>query len=262
MTPWVDLVVPVKPLPRAKTRLRGAADGGVGDLGAHQRLALALARDTVAAAVAAGSVRSVLVISSDPAVAMEVGALGVEVVTDPGRGLNGALRHGAALLRARSGGAPGSSGGHGAPGGAAPGPRGAGIAIGALQADLPALRTELLDDAVADAAHRFATGATRVFVPDAPGTGTTLLLAAPGHDLAPHFGGASAAAHTASGAVALDGDRPGLRRDVDTAADLDDAVRLGVGEWTRAVLDGRPAGVPEPGVTPCPPSGSTPCPKV
>ncbi|MFP5072091.1 2-phospho-L-lactate guanylyltransferase [Pseudonocardia nantongensis] len=217
MTLRVDLVVPVKPLPRAKTRLRGAADGGVGDLGAHQRLALALARDTVAAAVAATRVRSVLVISSDPAVAVEVGALGAEVVTDPGRGLNGALRHGAGLLRARD----------------------AAAAIGALQADLPALRPDELDDAVAAAAALFAGGTTRAFVPDAPGEGTTLLLAAPGADLAPRFGGPSASAHAASGATALDAARPGLRRDVDTAADLDAAVRLGAGDWTRAVVAGR-----------------------
>nr|MBA3575888.1 2-phospho-L-lactate guanylyltransferase [Pseudonocardiales bacterium] len=48
MQPTVDLLVPVKPLHRAKTRLRGAADGGAGDPRAHARLALALARDTLA----------------------------------------------------------------------------------------------------------------------------------------------------------------------------------------------------------------------
>nr|WP_222132225.1 2-phospho-L-lactate guanylyltransferase [Pseudonocardia sp. C8] len=216
----VDLVVPVKPLPGAKTRLRGAADGGVGDLGAHLRLALALARDTVHAAVSAAAVRDVVVISSDPAVALEAGPLGAEVVTDPGRGLNGALRHGAGILRSRD----------------------AGSAIGALQADLPALRPSELDDAVARAAALFATGVQRVFQPDEPGTGTTLLIAAPGLDLAPRFGGASAAAHRASGAVVLPGDRPGLRRDVDTAADLDAAAVLGVGDWTRAVIASRDGG--------------------
>ncbi|MEJ8278304.1 2-phospho-L-lactate guanylyltransferase [Pseudonocardia spirodelae] len=222
----VDLVVPVKPLPRAKTRLRGAADGGVGEQAAHQHLALALARDTVAAALAAPSVRRVLVISSDPAVALEVGVLGADVATDPGRRLNGALRHGAALLRARDPGA----------------------ALGALQADLPALRPAELDDAVAAAAALFDGGATRAFQPDAPGDGTTLLLAAPGHDLDPHFGRGSAARHAASGAVALPGGRPGLRRDVDTAADLAEAVALGVGEWTARIVPAAPAVA-----TPCPP---------
>ena len=45
----MDLVVPVKPLYAAKSRLRGAADRGVGDPDAHAALALALAHDTVAA---------------------------------------------------------------------------------------------------------------------------------------------------------------------------------------------------------------------
>ncbi|SFN87622.1 2-phospho-L-lactate guanylyltransferase [Pseudonocardia ammonioxydans] len=244
----VDLVVPVKPLPKAKTRLRGAADGGVGDLDAHLRLALALARDTVCAALASGAVRHVVVISSDPAVALEVGGLGAEVVTDPGRGLNGALRHGAARLYLRSG--RRGAGGAGSDA----------VAIGALQADLPALRPADLDDAVAHAAALFATGVERVFQPDEPGTGTTLLLAAPGRDLDPHFGGASAAAHTSSGAVVLPGDRPGLRRDVDTAADLESAVALGVGAWTRAVLDARGA-LPRPGPAPDA-DGPVVCPKV
>ncbi|MBP2366326.1 2-phospho-L-lactate guanylyltransferase [Pseudonocardia parietis] len=238
MTLRVDLVVPVKPLPKAKTRLRGAADGGVGDLGAHLRLALALARDTVHAALSAEAVRNVVVISSDPAVAMEVGPLGAEVVTDPGRGLNGALRHGAALLRSRDG----------------------GTAIGALQADLPALRPADLDDAVVHAAALFATGVHRVFQPDEPGTGTTMLLAAPGLDLDPHFGGASAAAHRSSGAVVLPGDRPGLRRDVDTAADLEAALALGVGAWTRAVIDARDR-LPRSGTGPGT-GGPVVCPKV
>ncbi|MFP5020207.1 2-phospho-L-lactate guanylyltransferase [Pseudonocardia phyllosphaerae] len=230
MTLRVDLVVPVKPLPRAKTRLRGAADRGVGDAGAHQRLALALARDTVAAAASAASVRRVLVISADPAVAIEMGQLGVEVATDPGRELNGALRHGASILRSRD----------------------ANAAIGALQADLPALRGSDLDDAVAAAALLFAGGTRRVFVPDAPAEGTTLLLAAPGVDLDPHFGGPSASAHAGSGALPLTGARESLRRDVDTAADLDDALRLGVGTWTAAVVTERDRDLGPAGPTRCP----------
>lgn len=211
-------MVPVKPLPVAKTRLRGAADGGVGALTAHTRLALALAMDTVAAARAARRVRRVVVISSDPAVAMELGALGAEVVPDPSKGLNGALRHGARLLRERD-------------------PHGA---VGALQADLPALRPDELDAALDAASALFAAGATRAFCPDEPGGGTTLLVAAPGTDLGPRFGRGSAAAHSALGALPLHGPWPGLRRDVDTSQDLGRAAELGVGPRTRAVL------------TPCP----------
>ncbi len=76
----------------------------------------------------------------------------------------------------------------------------------------------------------------RAFVADAEGTGTTLLVAAPGVTLDPRFGGGSAARHAASGAAALDGEWPGLRRDVDTPADLAAALALGVGPATRAAL--------------------------
>ncbi|MET0191544.1 MAG: 2-phospho-L-lactate guanylyltransferase, partial [Pseudonocardia sediminis] len=174
----VDLVVPVKPLPVAKTRLRGAADGGVGSLTAHTRLALALAMDTVTAARAARRVGSIVVISSDPAVAMELGALGADVVPDPSKGLNGALRHGARVLRDRD----------------------PACAVAALQADLPALRPDQLDGALDAASELFGSGATRAFCADEPGTGTTLLVAAPGTELDPHFGRGSAAAHLDSGA--------------------------------------------------------------
>ena len=211
----VDLVVPVKRLDAAKTRLRGAADRGAGDPGAHTRLALALAHDTVAAARSASRVRSVLLVSSDPVVAAEFAAIGVEVVPDgPVPGLNPAYAHGAALLRARD-------------------PR---SAVGALQADLPALTPRELDAALAAAAGR-----PRAFVADADGTGTVLLVAAPGVALDPRFGAGSAARHAASGAVALAGDWPGLRRDVDTPADLREATALGLGTATAALLPLLPA---------------------
>ena len=200
----VDLVVPVKTLDRAKTRLLGAADRGAGDPGAHAALALALALDTITAAV--GVVRHVLAVTSDPAVVAELRALGVESTPGP-EGLNPALRHGAALLRARD-------------------PR---SVVGALQADLPALRAAELAAAI-DAA------AGRAYCPDRQGTGTTLLLSAPGGDLDPRFGVGSADAHAASGAVALLGPWPSLRTDVDTVEDLDLAAALGLGSRTAALL--------------------------
>jgi 2-phospho-L-lactate guanylyltransferase len=212
----VDLVVPVKPLAAAKSRLRGAADGGLGNPEAHARLTLALAHDTVAAVRAAARVRHLLVVSSDPVVAAELGAVGVEVVPDgTAPGLNAAYEHGAALLRRRDRCA----------------------AVGALQADLPALRPAELDDAVAAGLALFDAARTRrAFVADAEGTGSTFLLAAPGVPLAPHFGLASARHHEESGAWALVGDWPGLRRDVDTSGDLREAADLGLGEHTRCVL--------------------------
>jgi 2-phospho-L-lactate guanylyltransferase len=216
----VDLVVPVKSLDAAKSRLRGAADGGLGEPEAHARLALALAHDTVAAVRASSRVRHLLVVSSDPVIAAELGAVGVEVAPDgPVPGLNAAYEHGAALLRRRDPTA----------------------AVGALQADLPALRSVELDDAVGAALALFeTTRSSRAFVADAEGTGTTFLLAAPRVPLAPLFGADSARRHEESGAWALVGDWPGLRRDVDTSDDLRDAADLGLGEHTRCVL--APAG--------------------
>jgi len=59
-----------------------------------------------------------------------------------------------------------------------------------------------------------------------------LLVAPAGTELDPRFGADSAAAHAASGALALDGDWPSLRLDVDTASDLAAAARLGLGRHT------------------------------
>jgi 2-phospho-L-lactate guanylyltransferase len=211
----VDLIVPVKPLGTAKSRLRGAADHGLGEPRAHARLALALAHDTVAAVRAAGLVRQLVVISSDPVVAAELAAVGVEVVSDGAApGLNAAYVLGSELLRRRD----------------------PAVTVGALQADLPALRADQLDAAIGAAVAAFARGATRAFVADAEGSGTTFLVAAPAAPLDPRFGAGSAAAHRASGAQPLEGDWPGLRRDVDTADDLRRAAELGLGPNTICVL--------------------------
>lgn len=207
----VDLLVPVKSLARAKTRLRGAADGGAGSPEAHLRLALALARDTIAAAAGAGMVHRVVAICSDAMVRKTLAQDGVEAIGDErAAGLNPALRYGEALLRAAS-------------------PT---VAIGALQADLPALRPEELDCAVREGL----TTGSRVFCTDRSGIGTTLLLAPPQLHLDPRFGSGSAAAHRASGAQELYGSWPGLRCDVDTVADLAMAAELGLGSFTRAAL--------------------------
>ena len=220
----VDLVVPVKPLTKAKSRLRGAADGGIGSPRAHARLAMALLRDTTDAVRAATAVRRLLVVSSDPVVAAELGVFGIEVAPDgPVPGLNPAYERGAALLREQDPAA----------------------AVGALQADLPALRPDELDDAIAAALALFDGGARRAFVADAEGTGTTFLLAAPGAELDPRFGVGSAREHERSGARRIAGPWPGLRRDVDTAADLREATDLGLGEHTSAAL------TPVPGCGPC-----------
>ena len=221
----VDLLVPVKSLARAKTRLRGIADGGAGNPEAHARLVVALIRDTLAAAAGAAAVRRAVVICSDEAVCHVLATDGVAAIGDEPAGLNPALRYGEAVLR-----------------GADPS-----TTVGALPADLPALRPAELDCAVRAA---LATGG-RVFCTDRTGTGTTLLLAPPRQPLQPCFGPGSAAAHRATGARELAGHWPGLRCDVDTAADLAVARRLGLGRFTRAVLGSE---ISHPGTTGDPPA--------
>ena len=200
--------MPIKPLHRAKSRLLGAADRGRRHPGAHADLVTAVVLDTVSAARQADGVRDIVVVTSDPDLTSAFTAEGVQVLPDtPDNGLNAALRHGDAMLRLRH-----------------PAAR-----IGALQADLPALRPHELASAI-----RAADG--RAYCADRQGTGTTLLLAEPGQPLRPSFGPGSALAHARSGAAALDGAWQSLRCDVDTEADLRFAAELGVGPRTSAVL--------------------------
>lgn len=214
MTGWT-VVVPVKRLADAKTRLDVAATDP-----ARADLALALALDTVHAALAAREVLAVVVVTGEPRVADALaGRPGVRLVPDPGSGLNVALAVGAAAVLAA------------APADAPPGP------IALLLGDLPALTGPDLDAALVLAAgHRLAV------VPDAEGTGTTLLTALTPltGDLVPRFGPGSLAAHVAAGHTPLPDVAASLRRDVDTAADLRAAARLGVGRATAALLRREP----------------------
>ena len=201
------LVLPVKRLDVAKTRLGPPyAD--------HRRsLALAFALDTTVAALACPLVATVQVVTDDPEAAAELTAVGATVTGDhPDAGLNPALAHGAALAARMH----------------------PGTAVGTVTADLPALRPDELAVLLGRAARH-----ERSFVRDAQGTGTTLLLALDPDHFRPMFGAGSAERHAHSGAVEIAADRlPSVRRDVDTAADLDAALTLGVGSWTSRVLDG------------------------
>ena len=199
-----DLVVPVKALRDAKSRLRGAVAPDE-----HARLVLAVLLDTVEAAAEADGVRRVLVVSSDPTVASVLLGAGFDCVPEgPAPGLNAAYRHGAMLLREAD-------------------PTGR---IGALQADLPALRPAELSAAIKMSDGR------RAFVADRQTTGTTLLLSAQAGPLDPRFGVGSAHAHAASGALPLTDSWPSLRCDVDTSEDLRVACDLGLGPHTSALL--------------------------
>ncbi|MDT3400773.1 2-phospho-L-lactate guanylyltransferase, partial [Streptomyces sp. B1866] len=94
--PGWTLVVPLKPLARAKSRLAAA----VGDA-LRPSLALAFAQDTVAAALACRPVREVVVVTDDALAGSALAALGARVLPDdPASGLNAALAHGARAVRA------------------------------------------------------------------------------------------------------------------------------------------------------------------
>ena len=202
------LLLPLKGLPAAKSRLRAVADRAEGtDEAGHAALVKAMRADVLAAARATPQVARIVVIADHGA---DHGADYACDVTlrQRRRGLNGALRDGADYAAK-----------HWPTDG-----------VAALVGDVPALRPEELGAAL-DAAARH----PRAYVRDADGTGTTLLTAAPGHPLRPEFGTGSAARH-AKTAVAVDGE-PGLRQDVDTAADLRAAFELGVGPATRGAHD-------------------------
>ena len=200
-------VVALKASALAKSRLDTLPDP------LRRRLAWTMAVDTLTALTQA--VERVVVVSRQPALSARLRAAGldVDVLAESGTGsLNVALRQGAAALAE------------------------AGYAtVVACVGDLPALRPDAVRAALA-ASRSY----PRSFVADATGVGTTMLIShlSSSDGLDPHFGGRSAAAHRASGAVALVGDDLlTARRDVDTEVDLSDALRLGVGSLTGALVD-------------------------
>lgn len=188
------VLVPLRGLPSAKSRLAESVPPEL-----HADLVEAIRADTLEAVHAATAVARVIVIGDAP-------GPGVTVV-QRSTGLNGALRDGATFAAE-----------HWPDDG-----------IAALVGDLPALRADELDAALRTASTHQAT-----FVPDAAGTGTTLLAVTPGVALDPQFGAGSAARHVVI-ATRLDAGR-GLRTDVDTAEDLTGAALVGLGAHTRALV--------------------------
>jgi len=203
-TSWV-VVVPVKELHTAKSRLVDRS--GV----ARADLALAMVGDVVSAAIDTPSVAAVLVVTNDLRAAASLEALGARIVADvTDSGLNDALSGTARLARVmwpRSG-------------------------ICALSGDLPCADAATLAVALDRAAEH-----PRAVLPDRRGDGTTMLTAGAGCELAPRYGVASRSDHLQTGARQLDTDGlERLRLDVDTPADLDAALLLGVGPRTTAAV--------------------------
>jgi 2-phospho-L-lactate/phosphoenolpyruvate guanylyltransferase len=205
VTRWA-IVVPVKRLDGAKTRLQLDRDVRI-------ELALAIAADTVRAALACPATEVVIAVSDDARATPVLRELGAVVVPDlPDAGLNPALVHGASVPEV---------------------PSDAGVA--ALAADLPALRPDELA-AVLEATSRHGF----VVVADAAGSGTTLLAATSAARFRPAFGEGSRERHVAAGAVDLtDAAGASLRCDVDTLADLAAASALGLGPVSAGLVRDR-----------------------
>jgi 2-phospho-L-lactate/phosphoenolpyruvate guanylyltransferase len=152
---WTVLV-PVKALPAAKSRLAGFS----ADADAHARLVYAIRDDTLRAVRTAPGVARVVRISDTADVDHEL------LQRRPG--LNAALAEGARHARHRW---PSDG-------------------VAALVGDLPALTSAELGRTLAAAAEH-----ETAFVADTAGTGTTLLTALPSARLDPRFGRDSAARH-------------------------------------------------------------------
>jgi 2-phospho-L-lactate guanylyltransferase len=196
--PRFVVLVPVKDPDIGKSRLH---------VPKHLRpgLASAFALDTLHAARESKLVAEVIVVTHDDAFAAVATEFGYDHVDDAGGGLNAALVAAAGEIRTRL-----------------PDQRPV-----ALCADLPSLRAADLTAALASLREHAAA-----YVADADGTGTTM-YSAPYADFRPQFGPGSAAAHAATGAVAISGELPTLRRDVDDEASLAAALRLGVGRFSQ-----------------------------
>lgn len=222
------VVVPVKESDRAKSRL--AAPHPL----SRPALASAVAEDTLEQVCRALPPAQVIVVTSDRHAREVAGRLGAQVVSDPGAGLNAAVRAGLAStadaeVQSTTSARVGST-----TDGGIQSTTDAGVDRGrpgwaVLLGDLPALRAADLRTALERCAAHPAC-----VVPDADGTGTVLLTSTVGPP-EPRFGSGSAARHAVD-ATRLELDLPRLRRDVDTATDLAHAVTLGVGPRTAEAL--------------------------
>lgn len=218
-----NIIIPVKELDFAKTRFFPASDRD------RSQLALAFAQDVVAAALATRIPEKVIVVTNDSTATAALTKQGAICFTEPeidiqhtatsSANLNAAIRYGIACSRRL---APD-------------------LSVAVIAGDLPALRPQELT-----AVLRAARASDRAFVPDRNGSGTSLLTVGAGIDPDPRFGTDSATSHRASGAADLiRAARPGVRCDVDVAADLIAALQLGVGEHTaEALVSASPALLP------------------
>lgn len=200
-SPAYGVVVPVKPLAVAKSRLASLGDA------VRRDLMTAFVVDTVSAVLNCPEVARVLVVTDDQTLVRGLTDLGVAAIPDGDTSdLNASLVQGAAELERRE----------------------SGVRPVALCGDLPALRSQELATVLSQSAAHAAS-----FVTDAAGTGTTLYTAESLARFVPRFGAASRQAHLDSGAEELHTTGvTSVRQDVDTPTDLRAALALGVGART------------------------------
>ncbi|GIG38391.1 2-phospho-L-lactate guanylyltransferase [Cellulomonas phragmiteti] len=198
-------MVPVKDARVGKSRLTGAFDDD-----ARARLVRWMATATVKALLAADRVEAVVLVTPDPVLAAHPWGASVTVLDEPTgaaggtsssrRGLDAAVLAGAAHVRTAAPRAP----------------------VVVVLGDLPSLVAAEVDAVLTAASLR-----PRAHVPDAAGTGTTLLTATWPHELRPAFGPGSSARHAAAGHLRLDVPATsGARRDVDVPADVQKLAAL------------------------------------
>ena len=200
---WTALV-PVKASAFAKSRLDQ-------DPQVRARLSSAFLADVLGVLSQTADIGEILVVTSDAEVAGRVPDA-VRIHRPVSKGLNPELSEALALIGRQP--------------------------AAVIAADLPCLTVAAVTTTL-----RLAQGFERSFVTDAQGLGTTMLLAKDASVCQPMFGRRSHARHAQAGYAQLQPDSPEaasqlsrVRRDVDTALDLWDAVRLGVGTATTAAL--------------------------
>lgn len=211
MTGWTA-IIPLKPSGLAKSRLLVEPD-------LREQLAAAFALDVLDVVAATDEIDHVLVVTADVMLAAHARSLGMMTLADrpimTADGLNEAVMMGRSWAVRRWPSSP----------------------VVAVLGDLPAMRPQLLSDALTELGRT-----ERSFVPDLQGTGTTLSAAVDPNLLRPLFGDRSAFRHGADGVrTVIDVDER-LRRDVDTVADLAHVQLLGVGPSTDGVLTQRRRG--------------------
>ena len=210
-----SVIVPFKGTPGGKSRLSQYFG-----IPARRALALAFLQDTVRAVQAVPAVARILVVSNDPGLGSALAGFAgpaTEVLADPGGGLNAAVSHGIHQARDID-------------------PE---AFMAALTGDLAALQPADLSLALDAAVAQADRGRPLAVVADRDGTGTTMITAAPGVGVVPHFGIDSCALHEAAGHVLISlPTSSSLRLDIDSAEDLYRATALtpGAGPATRAVL--------------------------